>query len=92
LNGTGRVIITIPENLLRVIDGSSEDSNFNVRFQINRRIIDTLADFKMGWGFGVTEGLVWANSAGGVLLSRSSKVKRTVTKAEEKPKEENVIV
>ena len=98
MTGTGRVIITIPENLIRVIDGTEEDSNFNVRFQVNRRIIDTLADFKMGWGFGVTQGLVWANTdpGGGALLAarknRSKTVKRTVTKAEEKPVKEEVAV
>lgn len=59
--GSQRIIITTPENLIRVIDGTQEDSNFNLRFQVYHRLISTLADFKMGWGFGIIEGLVWTN-------------------------------
>jgi hypothetical protein len=97
LNGTGRVIITLPDNLIRVIDGTQEDSNFNVRFQVDKRIIDTLADFKMGWGFGITDGLVWANKEvpttplTDVRGRRTRTVKKRVTKAEEKPKTEAVV-
>ena len=61
MNGSQKIIITTPENLLRVIDGTEEDSNFNLRFQVDKRIIDVLGDFKMGWGFAIIEGLVWVN-------------------------------
>lgn len=62
MNGSQRIIITTPENLLRVIDGTGEDGDLNLRFQVNRRIIEVLGDFKMGWGFGIIEGLAWANN------------------------------
>jgi hypothetical protein len=60
--GSGRIIITTPDNLLRVIDGTEEDSSLNLRFQVFKREIDMLGDFKMGWGFGIIQGLVWANN------------------------------
>lgn len=61
MNGSSAVIVTTKDNLKRLIDGTGEDSDFNLRFQVNRRIIDVLADFKMGVGFPIIKGLVWGN-------------------------------
>jgi hypothetical protein len=61
MNGSSTIIITPRENLIRVIDGTSEDEDLNLRFQVDKRIIDVLGDFKMGWGFAIIEGLVWVN-------------------------------
>lgn len=59
--GSQRIIITKKENLKRLIDGTSEDTDFNLRFQVNRRDIEVLGDFKMGVGFPIIKGLVWTN-------------------------------
>ncbi|WP_126244118.1 hypothetical protein [Chitinophaga rhizosphaerae] len=59
--GSQRIVITKKENLKRLIDGTSEDSDFNLRFQVNRREIEVLGDFKMGVGMPIIKGLVWTN-------------------------------
>ncbi len=61
LAGSQRIITTVRENLVRLIDGTSEDANLNLRFQVNRRVIEVLGDFKMGVGFPIIKGLVWTN-------------------------------
>jgi hypothetical protein len=61
LNGGDLMIVTLRENLKRLIDGTGEDNDFNLRFQVNRRVIEVLGDFKMGFMFPVIGGLVWGN-------------------------------
>lgn len=80
MNGSPRIIITTPENLLRVIDGTEEDSNFNLRFQVNRRVIEVLGDFKMGWGYGIAKGLVWANDPNTAPAGLSTTLSKSVNK------------
>ncbi len=63
MNGKDSLIITTRDNLKRLIDGTGEDKDFNLRFQVNRRIIEVLGDFKMGVGFPIIKGLVWGNDA-----------------------------
>lgn len=63
MNGKDQLIITTPDNIKRLIDGTGEDNDFNLRFQVNRRVIEVLGDFKMGTGFLIGKGLVWGNDA-----------------------------
>lgn len=59
--GSQRIIVTTPNNLVRVVDAIGEDNTLNLRFAVNRREIEVMADFKMGVGFPIIQGLVWAN-------------------------------
>ncbi|SFC95249.1 hypothetical protein SAMN05421780_11411 [Flexibacter flexilis DSM 6793] len=59
MNGSNRIIITQKTNLLMLEDGVNEEENIIV--QSNRRELEVMVDFKRGVGFGITEGLVWAN-------------------------------
>ena len=63
MNGKDQLIITTPDNIKRLIDGTGEDSDFNLRFQVDKRVILALGDFKMGTGFLIGKGLVWGNDA-----------------------------
>ena len=59
MNGSQRLIITRPENLIMVEDGVSEEENILV--QANRRQLEVMMDFKRGVGFGIMKNYVWTN-------------------------------
>ncbi len=58
MEGSDRLIVTPPENLIMVEDGVHEEEKFE--FQKNRREIEVIADFKRGVGFAFPD-LVWTN-------------------------------
>jgi hypothetical protein len=59
MNGSNRLIISPPSNILLVEDGVNEEEKMIV--QANRRELEVMMDFKRGVGFGIIEGQVWAN-------------------------------
>lgn len=58
MEGSDRLIITPPENLIMVEDGVHEEEKFE--FQKNRREIELICDFKRGVGFAFND-LIWTN-------------------------------
>lgn len=59
MNSSQRMIITPATNLLLMEDGVNEEEKMIT--QVNRREIEVIMDMKRGVGFGIIEGMVYAN-------------------------------